>query len=182
MKKSNVVFELAPFLDVILILLFLILVQSALRVEAVYVESQDNIDAAIEAFQEEFLDEMESLRQTAADFDALRLGLEEADIVSISLQVNERNRDTRFILVEAGEQRTEIPLDWDNLARDNATMDLNTALAEKIQQAEHAVTFLVFTFDSTRIFAADHRLISIAIHNQRLHNQQLFSVELDLRQ
>ena len=181
MKRSNVVVELAPFLDVILILLFLILVQSALRVEAVYVETQDTIEAAIEEFQEEFLEEMETLRQTAADFDALQLGLEEADIVSISLLVNERNPDIRSILVEAAGRRREIELNWDNVARDNATLALNIALAESIQSTDSAVTFIVFKFDSMNIFVADHRLISIAIHNQRLHNPQLFSAELDLR-
>ena len=182
MKKSSVVFELAPFLDVILILLFLVLVQNALRVEAVQLETQETIEAAIEEFQEAFLEEMERLQQTAADFDALRLGLEEANIVSISLLRDERDRDVRQILVEATGQTRKIPLNWDALARDNAAVALNTTLAERIQKAGDGVTFIVFKFDSANIFVADHRLISIAIHNQRLHHPQLFSAELDLRQ
>ena len=187
MKKSNVVFELAPFLDVILILLFLILVQSALQVDAVQIEAQDaiveaqaSIEEAIEEFQEAFLDEIAVLEQRSADFDALQLGLEDAGVVSVSLQMM-RGSDNRQILVEAMNQTEEIPLTWGARARDEAAVALNTALAESIRNIESPVVFIVFKFDSSSIFVGDHRLVSIAIHNQRLHNPQLFSAELDLR-
>jgi hypothetical protein len=87
----------------------------------------------------------------------------------------------RTILIEATGTVIEIPLTWDGLARDDASRILNTALAEQIRAANSAVTFVVFQFDSDSIFAADHQLIRLAIHNQRLHNPQMFFAEMDIR-
>ena len=183
MKRNSLTIELTPFLDVILILLFLVLVQSEGRLDIIHAEAREEMVAAQEAFQEAFVEEMEALRQTALAYDVLRLGLEEdTGVISIRLVVDEGNRDIRWILVEAAEQTRQIQLNWDSFARDNASLALNTALAEGVQREGGALTFIVFQFDSANSFIADYRLISMAIHNQRLHHPHLFSAELDLRQ
>jgi len=182
MKQSSIIVELTPLLDVILIILFLILVQSAGRVDIVYAETREAFEIALEAYKAEFGDEVDHLRQANVEFDALRLGLEEdTDIIIINISSNPINRDMRTILLESTGTVVEIPLTWDGLARDEASRTLNTALAEQIRTTNSAVTFVVFQFDSDGVFAADHQLIRLAIHNQRLHNPQVFFAEMDIR-
>lgn len=178
MRKNNTILDLTPFLDVILVILFLVLVQSEVRVDVIYAEAREEYTARQEAFAEE----VDALRQTAADFDVLRLGLEEEpNVIAISLLPNAEDRGIRSILVEATAQVIQIELCWDGVIRDNAAMALNIALSEGVQNADSPVTFVVFKFDSTNIFAADHRLISIAIHNLKLNHPHIFSAELNLR-
>ena len=182
MKKSSIIVELTPLLDVILIILFLILVQSAGRIDTVYAETREAFELALEEYKAEFGDEVDYLRDANVEFNALRLGLEEdTDIIIINISSNPASRDLRTILIEATGTVIEIPLTWDGLARDDASRILNTALAEQIRAANSAVTFVVFQFDSDSIFAADHQLIRLAIHNQRLHNPQMFFAEMDIR-
>ena len=180
MKKNSILIELTPLLDVILIMLFLILVQSAGRVDAFYEETRLAFEAELEAFKSEYYNEMERLRIISDDYSALRLGLEEdAGIIMISIVTDSRDLDIRWLLVEADAQSTRIDLCWNNLARDNAALELNTALAYKIQNAENSVMVVVFRYDSSRIFRSDHRMVTNAIHIQRQFNQ-LVVAELDI--
>ena len=182
MNRNGIIVELTPLLDVILIILFFILVQSAGRIDIAYADMREAFEEEIEAFIEEFGDEIGHLRQAYSDFDALRLGLEEdTDIIIISISTNPVNRDMRSILIEATGTVTEISLTWDRFVRDEASMSLNTVLAEQLRQAGSAVTFAVFKFDGANIFVDDYQLIRLAIHNQRLHNPQMFFAEMDLR-
>jgi len=188
MKKNNVLIELTPLLDVILIILFFILVQSEGRIGDFYEETREAFEAELAIYQAEMgtfiaehAQEMEYLRGISADYNALRLGLEEdTGIILVSIASDADNSDNRWILVEADSDTTRIDLCWDNRAREDASLEFSTTLASKIQSAESTVVVLVFRFDSTRTFAADHRLVSGAIHIQRQFVQLVFA-ELDIR-
>ena len=169
-------------MDVILIMLFLILVQSAGRVDAFYEETREAFEAELAEFKADYYQEMAGLREVGMAYDALRLGLEEdTGIVIISIVADRADIDNRRLLVEADTQVTQIDLCWNTLARDNAALELNTALAAKIQQAGNSVMVVAFRYDSSVIFRSDHRLVTNAIHIQRQFNQ-LVVVELDTRQ
>ena len=177
MRRNNIFLELTPLLDVILLILFLVLVQNESRMEVIYAEAMEDFAVS----QEAQADEIDDLRQTAAEFDALMLGLEEEPhVIAISLLTDPADGETRTILVEASSQSMEIALSWDGFVRDNAAMTLQTTLAEHVRNADSPVTFVVFRFDSRDIFAADHRFISIAIHNLQLNHPHVFSAELNL--
>jgi len=199
MKKNNVLIELTPLLDVILIILFFILVQSEGRMGDFYEETREAFEAELAVYQAEmdaFMEdqalemdafiaehahEMEHLRGISADYAALRLGLEEnAGVIMVSIASEADNSNNRWILVEADSHTIRIDLCWDTRARENASLEFSTVLANKIQNTDSAVVVLVFRFDSTRTFAADHRLVSGAIHIQRQFVQLVFA-ELDIR-
>ena len=182
MRKNSVLIELTPLLDVILIMLFLILVQSAGRVDAFYEETREAFETELAEFKANYYREMEHLREVSVAYSALRLGLEEdTGIIIISIEADRADIDNRWLLVEADTQVTQIDLCWNALARDNAALELNTALAAKIRQAGSSVMVVAFRYDSSVIFRSDHRLVTNAIHVQRQFNQ-LVVVELDARQ
>jgi len=181
MKKNSILIELTPLLDVILIMLFLILVQSAGRVDTFYEETRLAFEAELEAFKADYYQEMAHLRQVSADYSTLRLGLEEdTGIVLISIVADGDDINHRWILVEADTQVAQIYLTWNAPERDNAALELNTVLAGKIQGIENSVIVVVFRYDSSAIFMSDHRLVSNAIQIQRQFNQ-LVVAELDIR-
>ena len=181
MKKNNVLIELTPLLDVILIMLFFILVQSAGRMGEFYDETREAFEAELEAFKAEHAYEMDVLREISIDYHTLRLGLEEdTGIILIYIDTDESNNNYRSIVIEADSRTTMIGLCWNVLYRDTATLELNTVLASIIQEAGNTVMVVVFRFDSGRIFMADHRLVSNVIHIQRQFNQ-LVVAELDVR-
>jgi len=166
MKKNSIFIELTPLLDVILIMLFLILVQSAGRVDAFY---------------EEIRHEMEYLRRVGADYSALRLGLEEdTGIILISIVSDGADIDERWILIEADSHVTQIDLCWNALARKNAALELNMVLAYKIQNIQNSVIVVVFRYDSSSIFMSDHRLVANAIHIQRQFNMVVAELDINL--
>ncbi|MCL2362619.1 MAG: hypothetical protein FWC73_12510 [Defluviitaleaceae bacterium] len=188
MKKNSILIELTPLLDVILIMLFFILVQSEGRMGDFYEETREALEAEfaileadLEAYKAEHASEMEILRGIGASYEALRLGLEEdAGIIMISIISNETDNDMRWILVESAAQVTRIDLCWSTAARDAAALELNTVMTSKIQDMASSIVVVAFRFDSASIFAADHRLVSSAIHIQRQFNQ-LIVAELDIR-
>jgi len=180
MKKNSIFIELTPLLDVILIMLFLILVQSAGRVDVFYEETRLAFETELEEFKAEYYHEMEYLRRVGADYSALRLGLEEdTGIILISIVSDSADIDERWILIEADSHVTQIDLCWNALARENAALELNTVLAYKIQNIQNSVIVVVFRYDSSSIFMSDHRLVANAIHIQRQFNQ-LVVAELDI--
>jgi len=189
MKKNSVLIELTPLLDVILIMLFFILVQSEGRMGTFYDEVREAfeaevaiVEAELEAFKAEHADEMDHLRSVGESYDALRIGLEEdTGIILINIITpNRDDLDTRWILIESDSQTTRIDLDWSIPTRERAAVELNTVLARKIQSAGNAVMLVVFRYDSSLMFHGDRRMVENAIHIQRQFNQ-LVVTELDIR-
>jgi len=187
MRRRNTVLELTPLLDVILVLMFFILVQSEGRVDAAYEDARETFAIEMESYKEAFEAElaardveMVELRQNAEDFEALLLSLEmDTTVILVSLSADTNNVNVRRVVVETGYATTSIPLTWDRLARDNSALELNAAIADGIG-ACGAATFIVFRYEGTRIFDEDHRLIGMAIHNQRLNNPSVFLVEMNV--
>ena len=177
MKKKPILLEFTPLLDVILLMLFLVLMQSEVRVDRMYEEVQDLMDEGLATLEQEFGEEMEALRQDSMELDALRFGLEEdTGVIFINLD----GAGNRRITVEA-DTITEIALSWDGIARDAAARELNEVLARSMQDSDHSFSFIVFRYDSTVIFNDDRMLIRLAIHNHQIINPQVFSAEFDSR-
>jgi hypothetical protein len=180
--RNNVIIELTPLLDVILVILFLVLVQSEGRVEQAYTEAEESYEAEVEAFKAAYADEVERLRRTASDFDALMLGLEEdTDVILLSLVNNAANMDSRSVRVETAGEAAEVPLSWDGFARDEASAKLSSMLAGHIRQTDGGVVFIVFRYDSGAVFVADYRLVRFAAVGQRLNAGNVFFAEIDIR-
>jgi len=186
MKKNNILIELTPLLDVILIMLFFILVQSEGRMGSFYEETREALQeefAILEAGLEEYLarhaDEMYTLRGISDDYHALRLGLEEdTGVILVSIEADPRDSNNRWITIEADGNSTRIDLCWVNYYRDAAALTLNTTLGNKIQDSGNTVIIIAFRFDSGNIFVADHRLVSNAIHIQRQFSDLVTSVDI----
>ena len=186
--KKNIFIELTPLLDVILIILFFILVQSEGRMGTFYEETREALEAEfavleeeLEAFMEAFTDEVSTLREIRADYEALRLGMaEDSGVVMITIEADASDSNQRWVVLEADSVYTRIPLSWSNIERDAARLELNSTLAEKMQGLEHIFIFVVFRFDSTRIFSADYRLVADAIQIQQQFHQMAVA-ELDVR-
>ena len=178
-NKKNILIDLTPLLDVILLLLFLVLIQTTTQIEEIYATIQQSFDLEIEQFKADFSDELDSLRQSYLDFDALRLGLEEDTHVIIITLAPAITPSTRTISVEANGSITTIDIDWNQIVRDQARLALDSVLAQSIQNA--TVSFIIFRYDSDNIFVDDHTLINLALQAQRLHRPNVFLAEIDLR-
>ena len=173
-------------LDVILIMLFFILVQSEGRMGSFYEETRANLEAefamleaGLEEFKAEHAEEMHTLRGISADYHALRLGLEEdTSVILVSIESDASDSNIRWIKVEADGISTSIDLCWNTYYRDAAALDLNTTLGSKIQESGNTVIIIAFRFDSGNVFVADHRLVSNAIHIQRQFNPAVTSVDI----
>jgi len=82
--------------------------------------------------------------------------------------------------VETAGNTTEIGLSWDTVARENASIALASILSEHINNFG-TVTFIVFQYNSSDIFATDHNLVRLIIHNLRQEHSQMFFAEMDMR-
>jgi len=188
MKKQSILIELTPLLDVILIMLFFILVQSEGRMGDFYEETRAALEsefavleAGLEEYKAQHAYEMDRLRGMGESYAALRLGLEEdTGFVMVSIISDSDDINDRWVLVETDLYSTRIDLCWNNVARDAALVELNTILSNIIQHTGNGIVVLAFRFDSAAIFAADHRLVTNAIHIQRQFNDMVIVVDMRL--
>ena len=188
MRRNNVLIELTPLLDVILIMLFFILVQSEGRMGDFYEDTRQALqyefahrEAELDAFMQEHAEEMEMLRRDRESYKALVLNLQEgADFVMLSIVSDPEDPNIRTIMIEADSGISRIDLDWNQVARDAAAQELNTTLTRKIQGSD-GITVLVFRFDSATIFNRDHVMITNAINLQQqfFDHDQLVIIRLD---
>jgi len=183
MTKKPILLEFTPLLDVILLILFLVLMQSEVRVDMMYTEARELVETELANLEQELGEEMQELRQDSMELDALRLGLEEdTGVIIVSLLPSSvpGGAGNRRIIIEA-DTTTEITLSWDRIVRDTAARELNEALARGTQNSPNAFSFIIFRFDSGAIYNDDRMLIRLAIHNHQLANPQVFSAEFDSR-
>ena len=205
MSTRSIIMDLTPLLDVIMIMMFLILVQSQGRIDTVHTETQEafaaelaaaeamfleelatalsDFDTAIADFREYHLDnfaQMDSLRQQIADFDGLMLGLEEdSGTIMVSHHVNPLDEDIHYVVVATPSQETQITLYTDPVGRGNATFALNAALSEKLNSLDNSVIFIVFAYSGRVIFREDRVLVQTAINTQRIDNPHVFTLAWD---
>jgi len=190
-RKKNILVELTPLLDVILLILFLVLLQSQGLMETLYADTQEALEAQLAYYSAAFAAEVEEMRrelgedfvefeQRANELNALLSGLtDDTTTVVISIIASPTDSYVRHILVESGAGITYIPLSSDSLVRNAATLALSTALVES--NTGGAVTFIVFKLDRGRTFTTDYALVRNAIINHQLHVSQVFSAVLDIR-
>ncbi|MCL2527473.1 MAG: hypothetical protein FWE42_03560 [Defluviitaleaceae bacterium] len=187
MKKSNIIIELTPLLDVILIMLFFILVQSEGRMGDFYEDTRAALEsefavleAGLEEYKAQHAQEMGILRDISEDYAALRLGLaDNTGLIMVSIASDANDSNIRSVLIETDLYNTAIELCWNNLARESAALELNTTLSGLIHEMNNTIVILVFRFDSREIFAADHRLITNAIHIQRqFFNEMVIAIDM----
>ena len=180
MTKKPILLEFTPLLDVILLMLFLVLMQSEVRVGLMYDEAQEFIETELAALEQEFGEEMDRLQQDSMELDTLRLGLEEdTGVIMVNLLPSDA-AGNRLITVQA-DTTAEITLNRDGVVRNNAARELNEVLANSIRYSDHTLSFIIFQYDSRTIFNEDRELVRLAIHNHRLIHSQVFATELDTR-
>jgi hypothetical protein len=182
MRKRTIAVELTSLLDVILIIMFLVLVQSEGRVGHAYAEASEEYASQIEELREEISGGAAEKDRLAAELEALRIGLEEeSHIILLTLQADENGRASRAIFLE-GAVAEEIRLSWDADIREQAALKLNESLTARIGgAAEGQVTFIIFRFNSSEIYEDDYRLITLAVQRQKQESFHIFTAEIDLR-
>jgi len=205
MSKQSILIELTPLLDVIMIMMFLILVQSQGRIDTVYTETQETFAANLEAAEAEFLRELETaltgfdtaiadfreyhldnfaqmddLRQQIAAFDGLMLGLEEdTGTIMVRHHINPANSAIHYVTVESPSREATITLYTDPAGRSNATFALNAALSEQISRMDNSVIFVIFAFNGREVYRDDWMLVQTAINTQRIDNPYVFTLMWD---
>jgi len=201
-RKQHILVELTPLLDVIMLILFLVLVQSQGIMDTIYADTQETLEARLEYYAQtlesrleyysqafeasveemhrELGEEFILLQQRSQEFDLLQLGLLTEDttaiivtIVSQPLNVNERH-----ISVQTPTGVVEIPLNWDGIVREMASTMLNSTFAQAA--GDSVATFVIFQIDGLRVFEADYHLVRSAINNQRLHIPHFYSVVMNI--
>ena len=184
MRNRSIFVELTSLLDVILIIMFLILMQTEERANMAYSEAKEEFTAEIEFLKEEVGESIAEKDKLTGELESLKTALEgEGYFILISLQSAEKGRDIRTILVEAhGKAVEQIDLVWDKDTRNDAFNLLGGLLSSRINESNAQMIFIVFKFDSTNIFEDDHRMIKLAIQRQKLYNSHVYTAEIDLKE
>jgi len=190
-KKQHILVELTPLLDVIMLILFLVLVQSQGIMDTIYADTQETLEARLEYYSQAFdvrVEEMHRelgeefilLQERSQEFDFLQLGLlaEDTTAIIVNIVSHPLNVNERHISVQTPTGEVEIPLNWDGIVRDMASTMLNTTFAQAA--GDSAVTFVIFQLDGLRVFEADYHLVRSAINNQRLHIPHFYSVVMNI--
>lgn len=177
MKKRQIILELTPLLDVILIMLFVLLVQSTRSVEA------------SESARKEGLRQEEALTKEVND---LKKELSQIKNRQISLGTIEENSLILTMTVEQGTvSRVAVDLEGElfymNLTEEEiskASQKVANALLDRITATGQKTVFLVFQYDRTRIYHQDYEIITGAITNLKplLSEQDIYLnyIELDI--
>ena len=154
MKKRQIILELTPLLDVILILLFAVLIQSRLKVAA----SSDEIR---ETKSQQALVEKE-LNETKKELARVKNR-------QISLGVVEENSLIITMTVDASSvHRVQLDVEGEtvyvNLTEDkNISEKIFTTLQDTIQSFQKESIFLVFQYDRTKIYHQEYEAITQAV-------------------
>jgi len=200
MSKRGILIELTPLLDVIMIVMFLILVQSETRVDTLHAETQEafaadlaaaraSYDTAIADFEAYHLAqfaELDNLRGQVDELQGLLLALDEdAGIITLRHYSTFDDLMTRHIIIESPGNSARVDIVGNlqtNLnARDEATRELSAAITTQFSTMENEAAFILFIFDGNMALANDLDIIRLVMHNLRLHHGNVFSMEIDLR-
>lgn len=181
MRNRSIIIELTALLDVIIIMMFVILVQSGNQVETAQASAAE-LAAKQEALLEEYAlltEEAEELRTENDRLGRWVDGRATADENSHVITLSVRNTpERRFIVVESeGVENARIPLSWDN--GQYAANALYAELTSSIQKSSRQVVFLVFHYDRAAIYQTDYMLVHNAIQQQK-NNPHVYSAEYDI--
>ncbi len=168
-RRKEVLLELTPLLDVILIMLFYILMQSTQAAEA----KQEEADLAVSAMQEQVEAISESAEAAASEADEWENELL-ASLTNVTTQIESyeifdeyalilsiyvtNDGDTRTIHVSDGETDEQIEYDWDDMLY--AKNSLKSVLNEYLATLEEDMpAFMVFHYQDDEIYLQDYELI-----------------------
>ena len=195
MRNRGVMIELTALLDVIMIMMFLLLMQSRQQVGDAYRSAEENVAAAAEMAAE-----LEAVRtETAAEIEAVQaeaeaslqtytdengylkrllngrsIAEENSCILSVSIQ---GGGEARYIRVEALDGAAEtVSLAWDNRAY--AANALHAVLTGIIRESEAQAVFIVFQYDRNLVYQSDYALVMDAVLRQK-QMPHVFTAEYD---
>ena len=154
MKKRQILVELTPLLDVILIMLFVLLVFSKTQVD-------ESVSAAEQA-QRESASLQEELALTQDALHTLERHERTLDVVdeqSLLLTVSLDDGPVRRIRIES-EDGIETYLALDSGRSKEAASRLHDLLRDRIDVWENESIFLVFQYDRNTIYHSEYELIS----------------------
>ena len=162
-RRGGIVSDMTPLLDVIFIILFLVMVRNVKmsnekleearldteKAEEMVAQAQAEKEAAIaEAQRLQFLAEAE-----VAEFETL---LKDAIVLRVSLENKEDGN--RQVVVRSGSQAQSNSFDWDST--NAASVYLGDTLEKYILTVEEGnPVFIVFTYDSNKIYQSDYNMI-----------------------
>lgn len=184
MRNRGIFVELTSLLDVILIIMFLILMQSEERANMAYSEAKEEFAMELEALKEEVNENVAEKEEVTAELEALKIGLEgDSYFILINLQATGKDRNHRTVLVESGGKATEqIELIWDKNVRNDTFNALDDLLSTTISESDAQMIFIVFKFNSKDIYEDDHKMIKLAIQRQKHYNTHVYTAEIDLKE
>lgn len=156
MKKRQILVELTPLLDVILIMLFVLLVQSKTQVEAAEIdrtEAQSEVNV--------LRTELEGAQNALSELQRRERTLGVVDEQSVIVTVSVQETSPRRILIEpeSGEA-SYISLDSGRNA--TATERFKAALCGIVENSGRESVFVVFQYDRNDIYNSEYELISRA--------------------
>lgn len=156
MKKRQIILELTPLLDVILILLFAVLIQSRLKVAA-------SSDQVRETKSEQALVEQE-LNETKKELARIKnrqisLGVVEENSLILTMTVDASG--VHRVLIDTDEESQYVSLEEARL--DTASERIYTALKDTIEASGKNTVFLVFQYDRDVIYHQEYELVSEAV-------------------
>ena len=157
MKKRQILVELTPLLDVILIMLFVLLVQSKTQVQAAEVDR-----AEAESESAVLKVELESVKNVLEEAKRRERTLGIVDEKSAIVTVSVIESSPRRILIESdGGTVTYVSLDSGR--SDTARERFIGALRSIIEEGGTESAFLVFQYDRNGIYNSEYELIKDAV-------------------
>ena len=157
MKKRQILVELTPLLDVILIMLFVLLVQSKTQVQAAEVD-RDEAESESAVLKVELESVKNALEEAKRRERTLGIVDEKSAIVTVSVIESSPRR----ILIESdGGTVTYVSLDSGR--SDTARERFIGALRSIIEEGGTESAFLVFQYDRNGIYNSEYELIKDAV-------------------
>lgn len=170
-RPRQIVTDLTPLLDVILILLFLILSQTNLRTA----DMQSELDSAKESLEQaqSSLTQAENVIEGFKDYDE--------NTLVITISITESSDDGQRTLYAADKNGTSgITYGWDNLLYgENA---LKNELESRFKAAEGKVIFISFVYDSAKIYRRDYELVLSVLDKLQSANGNVYASYKDLNE
>ena len=177
-RRGGIVSDMTPLLDVIFIILFLVMVRNVKmsnekleearldteKAEEMVAQAQAEKEAAVaEAQRLQFLAEAE-----VAEFETL---LEDAIILRVSLEMKEDGN--RQVVVQSGAQTQSSAFDWDST--NEAFIYLGDTLEKYVLTVnEDNPVFIVFTYDSNKIYQSDYMMIERAMRYVQMDYKNVY--------
>ena len=190
MKRRQIFIELTSLLDVILIMIFVLLTQARTQT-AKAIEEAAGESAAAREIRAELRGEKAAKESLAAEVDQLKeqnealarqltsKGVVMENSLVLTLSIRE---DNAVLLERDGAETHSISYTWEE---GNYTYNrLRSLLSEQLDSAGEKSVFLVFQYDSEKIYHAEYALIMQAVQEIRLDAKRqeipLNFVELDI--